>query len=187
MNIIHICGSSGSGKTTLGNKLKDKFGSQIVVEDTDHLREEFIKHNKIFDKEEYQKYIDNFIETHSSKPIIFVGLNTMPWLHKNHYYNMHSEHNYFIELDDETIVRQKCRRLLNQVAENDMDYLVKNNKKFIKNVARAIADDCNLQKVIKENKILNKYYSKHGYKFMSREDVYNNVVELLVNIIQNKT
>jgi len=29
--IIHISGPSGSGKTTLGNKLKEKFGSKIVV------------------------------------------------------------------------------------------------------------------------------------------------------------
>ena len=179
MDIIHVCGNSGVGKTTLGNKLKDKFRNKIVVEDTDNLREEFIKHNKIFDKEEYQKYIDNFVKANSSKPIVFVGLNTMPWLHKNHYYDMHSDYNYFIELDDETIIKQKCRRLLNHVAEYDMDFLVKNNKKFIKNVAKAIADDCNLQKVIKQNKIFNKYYLKQGYKFMSRNNVYNNVVELL--------
>jgi hypothetical protein len=49
----------------------------------------------------------------------------------------------------------------------------------MKNVAKAIADDCNLQKVIKQNKIFNKYYLKQGYKFMSRDDVYNSVVELL--------
>jgi adenylate kinase family enzyme len=177
--IIHICGVSGSGKTTLGTKLKEQFGGKIVVQDTDNLRDEFVKKFGHFDRDKYQTYIDNFVRTNSSKPIIFVGLNTMPWLHKNHYYDMHSTHNYFIELDDETIIKQKCKRLLNYVAENDMDYLVKNNKKFIKNVAKAVADDCNLQKAIKYNKILNKQYLKQGYKFMSRDDIYDTVVGLL--------
>ena len=29
--IIHISGPSGSGKTTIGNKLKEKFGNQIII------------------------------------------------------------------------------------------------------------------------------------------------------------
>lgn len=40
--IIHISGPSGSGKTFLGNKLKENFGSKIVVKDLDDLRYEFI-------------------------------------------------------------------------------------------------------------------------------------------------
>ena len=43
MSIIHISGPSGSGKTTLGNKLKKRFGKQIVVKDLDDLRAEFVK------------------------------------------------------------------------------------------------------------------------------------------------
>ena len=79
--IIHISGVSGAGKTTLGNKLKEQFKNKIVVKDIDDLRTEFIKKyydNKkfdIIDKEEYQIYINNFIKKHSSKPLIFVGLN----------------------------------------------------------------------------------------------------------------
>ena len=78
--IIHISGVSGAGKKTLGNKLTEQFKNKIVVKDIDDLRRDFIKKyygNKkfdIIDKVEYQKYIDNFVKKHASKPLIFVGL-----------------------------------------------------------------------------------------------------------------
>ena len=189
--IIHISGASGSGKTTLGNKLKEKFKNKIVVKDIDFLREDFIKEYykdkkfDIIDMTEYQKYIDNFVEKHSKKPskksLIFVGLNNMPWWHKNHYYNMHSEYNYYIDLDDETIIKQKCKRLLLDWANSkeDMEYLVSNNEKYIKNVSNALAEECNLKKTSKMNKKWNKDYMKQGYKIMTREKIYKQVVSLL--------
>ena len=81
--IIHICGSSGSGKTTLGNKLKEKFGNNIIVKDLDELLDEyFVDHfgeNSLHnlgdvDEKLYQKYIDDYINK-QQKPIIFVGLH----------------------------------------------------------------------------------------------------------------
>ena len=185
--IIHISGPSGSGKTTLGNALQKEFGKRIVVKDIDDLRRDFIKAyygNKkfdIIDKEEYQKYIDGFVKKHSSKPLIFVGLNHMPWWHPNHYYDMHSTHNYFIDMDDETIIKQKCRRLLLEWAnsEEDMKYLVDNNEKYIKNVSGAIAEECSLKKTVKLNKKWRKDYMKRDYKFMSREAIFKNVSKIL--------
>ena len=81
--IIHIIGPSGSGKTTLGNKLIEQFKNKIVVKDIDDLRRDFIKKYygdkkfDIIDKVEYQKYIDKFVKTHSTKPLIFVELINM--------------------------------------------------------------------------------------------------------------
>ena len=189
MSIIHVSGPSGSGKTCLGNKLKEYFKSKIIVKDIDDLRIDFIKKNygnkkfDVIDKVEYQKYIDDFVKKHSSKPLIFVGLNHMPWWHINHYYDMHSTHNYFIELDDETIIKQKCKRLFLDWATNDeeMNYLVNHNKKYIKNVSNAIAEECNLKKTIKLNNKWRKDYKKQGYKFMTRENIYKSVVQLLNN------
>jgi hypothetical protein len=185
--IIHISGPSGSGKTTLGNSLQKEFGKRIVVKDIDDLRTDFIKKyygNKkfdIIDKEEYQKYIDGFVKKHSSKPLVLVGLNHMPWWHPNHYYDMHSTHDYFIDLDDETIVKQKCKRLLLDLAnsEEDMKYLVDNNEKYIKNVSGAIAEECSLKKMVKLNKKWRKDYMKRDYKFMSREAIFKNVSKIL--------
>ena len=189
--IIHISGAYGSGKTTLGNKLKEEYGNKITVVNIDDLRIDFIRDfygNKrfdIIDKNEYQKYIDKFVENHTAKPLIFVGLNNMYWWHKNHYYNLHSKYNYYIELDAETIVKQKCRRLFLDLAnkEYNMEYLVQNNKDYIKSVANVIADECDLKKTIMTIKKWKKDYTKQGYKFMSRDDIFKKVSKILKNII----
>ena len=185
--IIHISGPSGSGKTTLGNKLKEKFGKKIVVKDIDNLRREFIKkhyNNKKWskiDKESYQQYINDYVVT-QTKPIIFVGLNHMPWWHKNHYYNMHSNYNYYIEIDDDTLIKQKCLRLFEDMQTFDkmaMDDLINNNKKFVKLTKDAIERDCGKKEITKMNKKWNKDYKKQKYKFMTHENIFRNVSKLL--------
>jgi hypothetical protein len=60
-----------------------------------------------------------------------------------------------------------------------MNYLVNNNKKYIKNVSNAIADECNLIKTIKFNNILKKYYKNQDYKFMTRENIFKSVLKIL--------
>ena len=191
--IIHICGASGAGKTTLGNKLQEKYGNKIVVKDIDELRANFIKEHygnknwKIIDKDAYQNYIDNYIDK-INKPLIFVGLNHMPWWHKNLYYNMHSTHNFFIQLDNPTIIKQKCTRYLTEeltnitkdkIAMNDM---IHNSKKFISIITNNVKRECNAAEIIQYNNKWNKDYKKQGYKFMSRENIYKSVVKLLNNI-----
>jgi deoxyadenosine/deoxycytidine kinase len=105
--IIHISGASGSGKTVLGKKLQAHFKSRIIVKDLDDLQNEFIKFfygNKnwtYIDDVEYQNYINNYINK-QNKPIIFVGLNDNRSFGKNKklYYNVHSQYNYYIEIDE---------------------------------------------------------------------------------------
>lgn len=184
--IIHISGPSGAGKTTLGNKLKNKFGNKIVVKDIDDLRQEFIKEHygggewSIIDKEAYQNYIDKYI-TKQNKPLVFVGLNNMPFWHKNHYYNMHSTYNYYIEIDDIIVVKQKCLRLFENLPNDKMaiNDLINNNEKFIKMVQEAVEMECGKKETIKLNQKWNKDYKKQGYKFMSREDIFKEVVKIL--------
>uniref|UniRef100_A0A6C0EG41 Uncharacterized protein n=1 Tax=viral metagenome TaxID=1070528 RepID=A0A6C0EG41_9ZZZZ len=188
--IIHISGASGSGKTTLGNKLKEHFKSKIVVKDLDDLRDEFIKKfydNKkwtYIDENEYQSYINDYINK-QKKPIIFVGLNdnTRYGKNKNLYYNVHSQHNYYIELDDMIIVKQKCIRLLNNIQTNKiaMEDLVKDNEKFVKKFTEAIKMECSVKQTIKQNNKWKKDYDKQGYKFMSRKNIYKSVVIILNN------
>ena len=188
--IIHISGASGSGKTTLGNKLKEQFKSKIIVKDLDILRDEFIKEfygNKkwtYIDENEYQSYIDSYINK-QKKPIIFVGLNdnTVYGKNKNLYYNVHSQHNYYIEIDDMIIVKQKCIRLLNDIQTDKMamEDLIKNNEKFVKKFTEAIKIECSAKQTIKQNNKWKKDYEKQGYKFMSRENIYKSVVKILNN------
>lgn len=191
--IIHISGPSGSGKTTLGEKLKEKFKDSIVVKDIDVLRMEFIKEFygekrwTIISKDEYQKYIDEYIKK-QNKPIVFVGLNIMPWFHKNHYYNMHQTHSFYIDIDDKVVLKQKCLRMFREQSHylpNDemaMNDLINNNKLFLKLTKQAIDMDCSMEETVKMNKKLRKDYKKQGYEFMSREDIFDKVSDLLNKI-----
>lgn len=188
--IIHISGASGSGKTTLGNKIKKKFGNKIIVKDIDDIRSKFIteyygdKEWSIIDKNSYQNFIDKYIDK-INKPLVLVGLNNMPWWHKDLYYNMHSTYNFYIDLEDETIIKQKCIRYLtkelkgitkDKKAMNDM---VHNNKKFINIVTNGLKRECGSSEIIEYNNKWKTDYGRQGYRIMSREDIYHTVCKIL--------
>ena len=186
--VIHISGASGSGKTTIGKKLKTKFKGKIIVKDLDDLRDKFIEEfygNKkwtFINEEEYQLYIDNFV-FRQKKPIIFVGLNdnTVYGKNKNLYYDVHSQYNYYIEIDDAIIVKQKCIRLLNDIQDDKlaMDDLVRNNKRFVEKFTEVVKIECSVRETTKINNKWKRDYKKQGYKFMPRENIYRAVVRIL--------
>jgi len=187
--IIHVSGPSGAGKTTLGKKLIEKYGDKILVKDIDDLRYEFIqnyygnKKFKIIDKDAYQKYIDDYVDK-IKKPLIFVGLNHMPWWHKELYYDMHPTYKFYINIDDKLVVKQKCMRLIKDLKnlENDevaMNDLINYNKKFIKLTTNRIIEECDASQIIKLNKKWNKDYKKQNYIILSREEIYNEICKIL--------
>ncbi len=156
----------------------------------DNLRDQFIKSYygekrwTYIDQNEYQSYIDSYINK-QKKPIIFVGLNdnTVYGKNKNLYYNVHSQYNYYIDIDDMIIVKQKCIRLLNDIQTDKMamEDLVKNNEIFVKQFTKAIKIECSAKQTIKQNNKWKKDYEKQDYKFMSRENIYKSVVKVLNN------
>ncbi len=182
-NVIHIAGAPGAGKTSLGDRLKASFGDRIVVKDLDDLRAEFIadwydgEPVRAFDRDAYQDFIDNFVQSNKFKPLVFVGLNEMPWWHPNHFYDLHATDKHYIDLPDVAVLRQKCRRLLLNLAnsEQDMQFLVDYNAKFIDNVTRALKDECDLEKVVKEGKRLAAAFREQGYQFSTADEIFNKV------------
>ena len=191
--IIHISGASGSGKTTLGNKLKQHFKSKIIVKDLDDLRGEFEKKYKVvnylkdFDSNMYQSFLDTYIFS-QKKPLVLVGLNHMFWHNKKLYYNVHSQYNYYIEIDDMLIVKQKCIRFLtdelpDMVTKNKtiIRDITEDNEKFVRLIKENIERECGTKETLKINKMWEKDYHKQGYKFMSRENIYKYVVKILNN------
>ena len=186
--IIHITGPSGSGKTTLGNQLVEKFGRKIVVKDIDDLRTEFIhkyygnrrwtKINKIA----YQTFINKFISDHNKKPLIWVGLNIMPWWHANHYYNMHADHKFYINIDSKTIHVQKCERFLSKLGnlhQNEKYDMINNNERFLRLLGRSLTNECNEKLTNESSKKLAHDYAKQNYTFDSREKIFAKVIKLL--------
>jgi len=191
--IIHISGPSGAGKTTLGKKLKKEFNDKIVVEDIDDLRQKFIRSRyepkekfKIIDKDGYQLFIDNFIKKNNNKPIVFVGLNHMPWWHKHHYYNTHSMYNFFINLDDKVILKQKCLRSFKDIVNDKhaMNDLINDNEQFLKIFTREIKRNCSLKEIKKMNDVWRRDYKSQGYTFLSREEIFNKVSKILKKIME---
>ena len=190
--IVHISGASGSGKTFLGNRLKEQYRNKIIVQDLDDLRDKFIKNFygtkkwTYINEQEYQNYINAFIDK-QNKPIVFVGLNdnNVYGKNKNMYYNLQSQYNYYIEIDDMIIVQQKCLRLLDDI-QNDkmaMKDLIQNNELFVKMFSQAIKRECSAKETIKMNNKWKKEYEKQGYKFMSRENIFKHVNKVLSKIV----
>lgn len=191
--IIHISGPSGSGKTFLGNKLKLKFKNKIIVKDIDDLRNEFIKEqygdnlmfsNINFSKVKFQKYIDIYIST-IKKTLIFVGLNNMPWWDKNHYYDLHSQYNYYIVLDNDINFKRMCARFFIDMFVNDKDELINDIMKdeitAFKQINIAIKRECSYKQMIKNNKKWEKDYSKQNYEFLTSENILKKIIKVLSN------
>lgn len=196
--IIHISGPSGAGKTTLGNKLKYKYSDKIIVADIDDLRFDFVKKeyggfsqfkfNKrdAWNEHRYQKFIDNFIKK-QNKPIIFVGLNNMPWWNNNLYYDMHPDYKFYIKIKTDIVFKQKCGRFIEQVfiknKEKMLNNIIKDEAPTIKYISNGYKNECSYNQVKKMNKKWNNDYKIQGYKFLSREKIFNSVSVILDDIL----
>lgn len=192
--IIHICGSSGAGKSTIGDKLKQHFGQKIIVKDLDDLRGEYVDKkyggyqniwntaNFAWDINNYQKWIDDFVNN-QSKPLIFVGLNHMPWWHKDHYYNVHSQHNFYIQLDSDIVFKQKCSRFINDVfvqnQNQTLNDIIENEFEAMNDLTEGLKNECNYKQITEMNIKWDTDYKNQNYTFMPRELIYDTVCDII--------
>ena len=174
--IIHIAGAQGSGKTTLGNKLKNKY--KIVVKDLDDLHTDFVQTKK----KSYQQFIYSFIKLNKNKSIIFTGLDADICLgnkSKNNYYDLKADYKYYIDIDENIILKQRFLRQVNKLY-NRKDWFIntylKSNEKFIQDKILRFINISSWKKEMKECK---KLYKSRKYKFKNREEIYNNVIKNL--------
>lgn len=191
--IVHISGPSGSGKSTLGNKLKEHFKDKIIVKDLDELLDDYFAvhfgtdstHNLgDINEESYQEYINNYI-SEQTKPIVFVGLNDnfvdfYP-TRKDIYYDVYAKYKYYIDIGDDIIIKQKCMRFLENVKNdaNMMDKIINDNEKFIDEMIIAVNTECNREFIMKWNNKWKYYYRSHWYRFMDRDEIYEDVTNIL--------
>jgi len=186
--IIHISGASGSGKTTMGNNIKKKYKNKIIVKDLDDLFLEFMNEkgynwNKKFNPKIYQKYINDFINK-QHKPIIFVGLNMDMWHNPEHYYDVKADYKFYIDMDIETIFKQKCERFIRKIfGERINDFLenvISNEKETMKRISEMMKKyECSFNAIKKINKKRNKDYKKMGYNFMNQKNIYQKIFNIL--------
>ena len=186
--IIHISGPSGSGKSYLGSRLKDIYKNIITVCDIDNLRQAFIKWFyvgkpfKKIDAVAYQKYIDTYVSRHRDKPLVFVGLNVMPWWH-DIYYDLHADYKFYIKIDYKKVLLQRYGRAMQELLDDDKslhtNMLVKDNPKFLKNVAGWFAHELSLKKLAEESDKFATNYKAQKYTFASADLIFNTVCKLL--------
>lgn len=186
--IIHIGGPSGAGKTTIGKKIKDYYGDKIIMIDIDDLRWEYqVKRygdGKIrgeFDKIGYQEYIDNSISKQDkNKPLIFVGLNTMPWFHRGLYYDMHATYKFYINIDIDKLFKQKCKRTIERLFHDDIYEEFKNdNYKTMKTINKELNIGCSYNDVSRTKKIWDHEYKDQGYRVLSSDIIFEEIVKII--------
>ena len=191
--IIHICGPIASGKSTIAKNIKNKYKNKIVVKDLDDLFNKFIKSHK-FTIKSYQKYINDFINKHSNKPIIFVGINQDMGRSKN-LYDLYADYKLFIDLN----IKENAKRRFIRDYKEDIKYFFLwnydgSNPSSEKIYNMWIKDENmntkRLQTIIKEmspnglekNTILfRNQYKKLGYKFMKSNKIIT-FIDKLVSI-----
>jgi hypothetical protein len=188
--IIHISGPAGSGTKTLGTKLKNKYGNKIDVFNTFGMFDEFVKsyYNKPEDKDlvymdkkaqiACQKYVDDII-LNTTKPLILVGLPFVNY--KNQfYYNLHASKKFYIDIDKDLVLTQKCFRLLRELEGGYSTYdLLNDNKNYIDYAVKNITHECDYNS---NEKWIKKWYNDHksrGYTMLPRDAIYSEVCKLL--------
>jgi hypothetical protein len=153
----------------------------------------------------YQKFVDEFAARAGSKPILFVGLNCFIqgekyWWHykgirsegtyPKMVVDLHQDHSFYIDLDTDTIIKQQYYRgydyFVNrfcQYMKRDKDVIfasiIENEAKAKKDICEYITDIMEFSRTRRKTAKWNKFYSKSGYEFATREDIYKKVIKLI--------
>jgi hypothetical protein len=107
----------------------------------------------------------------------------MPWWHKDFYYDLHSNYNFYIDISDNKIWEQKCLRFINDVfsihLKDVLKDIKKNENKTITDLQEGLKFECGYKEMKKQNDIWKKDYKKQGYKFMTNDKIFSEVSKLL--------
>jgi hypothetical protein len=152
------------------------------VQDIDGLRTDY---NEVKCKNGYewtddglQAHIDEFIAK-QKKPLVFIGLSVLPWITTGPkvYYDMHSENNFYIDIDDMEVVKQRCLQFLVE----DLPYIMSGddasigitdyNEDTVKTLSLMIEKKFGKEETLRMNKMWSKDYKKwvtnlcHGTRY----------------------
>lgn len=147
------------------------------------------------DKDAYQEYIDKYIteQKKKDKPLIFVGLNNMPWWHKDLYYNFQPDYKFYIDIDNKKLVKYKCIRFLQEDLDDlkklvddemAMNDLIDNNAEFIRLVCKKIKNECDIKEITDESDKWKNNYESQGYTVLNSDEIYESVVNILNDAVQ---
>ena len=188
--IIHISGAPGSGKTTIGLKLKKHYKIKVIVKDLDDLFAEFMKLNTTkFSSKKYQNFINDFINKHNNKSIIFVGLNSENIT--NIFYKINPAYKFYIDLPiDINLKRHFIREIdewINWMQNRDknilFDQLLNDENEVINGLTKSLTRQLKISEQKKFITSFHSYYTSEDYQFLSSTQIYNKIKSILKKII----
>ncbi len=192
--IIHISGFPGSGKTTLGEIIQKKYGSKVVVYDTDGFIQHHNNNGKALLKVEndmttgkktqkdyntlwrktIKESINKFIKEHADKPIIFVGsLDNFAPMDAN--YSPPVDYKYILDVPLYEIMKRYYQRLYKQ----DQDWTKKQTDNYWKAVSKNIYNIKSSTGIIKDNEKYMQWHKKNNYEIMKPEKIIKLINKLL--------
>ena len=192
--IIHISGFPGSGKTTLGEKIQKKYGSKVIVYDTDN----FIQHNNdngkrllkvekdmesgkktqkdynMLWKKTMKESINEFIREHDDKPIIFVGSldNFGP---KNTIYKINANYKFMLDVPLYEIMRRYYLRIY----KTDQKLTKKQADDYWKKLSKNIYRISSSNDIIKDYKLYTEWHKKNDYKSLRDTEIIDKLKKIL--------
>lgn len=183
--IIHISGAPGSGKTTIGLKLKKYYKTKVIVKDFDDLFAEFKIKYKKFSSIKYQNFIDDFINKHNNKSIIFVGLNSEHLTNK--FYKINPDYKFYINLPvDINLKRHFLREIdgwVNWMQNRDknilFNQLLNDENEVINGLTNSFTRTLKISKQKKFIMSFDAHYITKNYQFLSSTQIYNKIIKLI--------
>ncbi len=195
--IIHIWGASVNGKTNLVENLTRQFGNKVIVQDIDAIQAKYIKEHsgdRKWNNAAYKKFIVQYVQTQKrkNKPLIFVGINNDAWWFPSVFSQLHSDHKFYVDVDNANVVKQTCLQFLKNVNEllttdePSRNFLVNNNPRFMRNVIAEIKDKCNLKLMKEFSKIEKDKLERDGYTVATSDEIYDRVVDIINGSVGKK-
>jgi len=144
----------------------------------DNLNNEY---NQMSNKTNYQDFLNNVIEKHKNKPIVFVGLDAELCLglmeDSDITYDLDADYNFYIGSSNNTL-RQRFFRQIDKL-ESRKEWFFDEWTKNPENTQQKLFRFVDLNKWKENNKKCDKLYLGRKYKFLDSDKIFAKVCEIL--------
>jgi len=174
--IIHISGSPGAGKTTLGNELQRLYPNAIV-KDTDEFAMSLSHEDGVIFIKQLTRRIQHFIDLHSDRSIIFVGILDVTNDKITRMVDMTelTTHLFYLDIPPEQLLQQFYTRIT-EIGKNDPILW----KEIVQGHHRIPSS----QEKLKDAEASKQHHFELGYVIQSRSGILNSIDSLLCSKCQ---
>ena len=143
---------------------------------------------KNFSSIKYQKFIDNFINKHNNKSIIFVGLNSEHLTNK--FYKINPDYKFYINLPiDINLKRHFLREIdgwLDWMQNRDknilFNQLLNDENEVINGLTNSFTRTLKISEQKKFIMSFDAHYKTKNYQFLSSTQIYNKIIKSIIKL-----